>query len=70
MAWGTNNLINDYIGKFKYFDFNGANSPLREMTNIAMGQAKTVFSIRLLNIKMDIINKTFQILPKFRFKFS
>ena len=29
MAWGINNLLNDYINKFNSFDFNGANSPLR-----------------------------------------
>jgi len=29
MAWGLNNLFYKYVGKYKYFDFNGANSPLR-----------------------------------------
>ena len=29
MAWGVNSLLNEYIGKFKLFDFNGANSPFR-----------------------------------------
>jgi len=29
MAWGTNNLLNQYVNKFDKFDFNGANSPLR-----------------------------------------
>ena len=29
MAWGVNNLLNENLGKFKLFDFNGANSPFR-----------------------------------------
>jgi len=29
MAWGINNLLDSYVSKFKNFDFNGANSPLR-----------------------------------------
>ena len=29
MAWGINNLLNNNENKFKNFDFNGANSPLR-----------------------------------------
>ena len=29
MAWGIDNLLKEYIGKFKFFDFNGANSPFR-----------------------------------------
>ena len=29
MAWGINDLLNNYVNKFDKFDFNGANSPLR-----------------------------------------
>ncbi len=29
MAWGIDNLLNEYNGKINLFDFNGANSPLR-----------------------------------------
>ena len=43
MAWGTNNLINDYIGKFKYFDFNGANSPLRGDDKHSYGASEKLY---------------------------
>ena len=43
MAWGTNNLINDYVGKFKYFDFNGANSPLRGDDKHSYGASEKLY---------------------------
>ena len=47
MAWGINGLLNEYHGKFKTFDFNGANSPLRGDDKHSYGaEEKLYFQIK------------------------